>query len=481
MAQTTIRKGFFFYFGLFVLLCIAVFLVSLVIMMFNPGAKILWMQYFTGNSVTQVKKLTEGDASINYDTIDEISINCDYANVIVQANEEYRSGKGIYIINRAKGFTAAKSATKFSYSVSQTGSELIVDVTEPTGFLFFSKKIDVVINCYQNWSFGNLKLNVNATGACDVYFGSDGILDDRQVSLGKIDVETEKGNIYITKNAVFNGEISLSTNSGRIRALCDNVAIDGETKLKTKSGKINIKNLNVGSNELEITNTKGAVAIDDIRANGAYVVCIQGNFVFGKVHTDLDFSRSKDKIVSPIVNADEITGEFVLVSENDETQIAPEAYIKKVGGKLTAAATKGKINVKEANGAIDITSSGSFSEDITIAEDNTNTIVITNKSGAIKITFLGSVGSDVTLKNESAKTYVNFTTDAKFTATAKKFSNETEYVAESNIDVSIDGSSVDYNDSQKSELVVNGESLSSGHIYVSTGNKIYYTLIAKAA
>ena len=478
MAQTTIRKGFFFYFGLFVLLCIAVFLFCLVIMMFNPGHTVLWMQYFTGNSVTQVKQLTESNANINYETIQEITVNCDYANVIVQANEEYTTGKGVYIVNRAKGFTIAKGAKKFDYSISQNGSELVIDVTEPTGFLFFSKKIDVIINCYQNWTFGNLKLNVNATGAADVYFGSDGIKNDKQVTLGNVDVETEKGNIYITKNAVLNGTTTLSSNSGRIRSLVDSVVIGGETKLKTKTGRININTINVGANNIEITNTKGSVWIDNVHANTVYAVCVQGNFVFGRVDGNLDFSRSKDKIVSPSINADEITGAFILVSGNEDRHVSPEAYVKKVGGMLQVAATKGKITVLEANGSMDIESTGNFSEDITVGEYNISTIAIINKSGAIKLTFLGSVGSDVTLKNESAKTYVNFTTAAKFTAVAKKFSNNTENVAESNIDISIDGSRVDYSATLKSELHVVGSSMNSGTINIFTDNKIYYTLIA---
>ena len=43
MGQGQIKKGFFFYFGLFVLALVAVFMVCLVIMMFNPGKTVLWM------------------------------------------------------------------------------------------------------------------------------------------------------------------------------------------------------------------------------------------------------------------------------------------------------------------------------------------------------------------------------------------------------------------------------------------------------
>ena len=60
MGQGQIRKGFFFYFGLFVLLLISVFLVCLVIMMFNPGKTVLWMKYFTDNNVYKYETTTDG-------------------------------------------------------------------------------------------------------------------------------------------------------------------------------------------------------------------------------------------------------------------------------------------------------------------------------------------------------------------------------------------------------------------------------------
>ena len=106
MAQGQIRKGFFFYFGLFVLALIAVFLICLVIMMFNPGSTVLWMQYFTSNSTVAITETTDGTAMpIKLETISSIDIECSYANVVVQRNNTY-DDDAIYVVNKAKGFTS---------------------------------------------------------------------------------------------------------------------------------------------------------------------------------------------------------------------------------------------------------------------------------------------------------------------------------------------------------------------------------------
>ena len=87
MPQGQIRKGFFFYFGLLVLLLIAVFMVCLVVLMFNPGKTVLWMQYFTGEDNIYVDKTTdENKTAIDWTNVSKLEINCTYANVTVEKN-----------------------------------------------------------------------------------------------------------------------------------------------------------------------------------------------------------------------------------------------------------------------------------------------------------------------------------------------------------------------------------------------------------
>ena len=168
-----IRKGFFFYFGLFVLLLVAVFLVCLVVMIFNPNKTVLWMQYFTDNTSYHINKTTDTKEDIDWLNIEHLEINCTYANVIVERDNNAQYPKTEMIVkNNAKGFTAASTAVPFAVSVefeesSEGFKKLVVNITEPAGFLFFSKNITVVLHAssvdekLDNFSKLNLVVNTN--------------------------------------------------------------------------------------------------------------------------------------------------------------------------------------------------------------------------------------------------------------------------------------------------------------------------------
>ena len=150
MAQSSIRKGFFFYFGLLILLLVSAFLICLVIMMFNPGKTVLWMKYFSGKQEFSVKQTTaetkDGPRmTVDYSTINEIVVNCNYAKVTVQRNREFADDY-VVIRNYAKGFSSAKKYSAFSHKVSLQGTKLVIDINEPTGFLYFSRDVEVIIN-----------------------------------------------------------------------------------------------------------------------------------------------------------------------------------------------------------------------------------------------------------------------------------------------------------------------------------------------
>ena len=452
--ESTIRKGFFFYFGLFILLLVAVFLVCLVIMMFNPGTTILWMKYFTGNETIHVTKLSDGGASINYANIQEITIKCDYANVTLQANEQY-TDNGIYIVNRAKGFSGSNGAN-FEYKVTQNlaGTALVVEITEPTGFLYFSTNIEVIISSYKNWSFGNLKLNVNATGKSDVYLGTVDSKNGSVVMVGSLDIYTEKGSIYLG-DQLRTGSVSsvkLATNSGKIKSFNAEDTMNTDVSLTVNTGRINFEKLNVGAHKLDIKNTKGSIAANTITASTTYIDCVQGNFVFGKINGDISFEKCTEKIISPNITIDEITGDFNLTVDNSEKSVSPDAYIKKISGDLNVIATSGDIKVDQALGKVSVESDGSLTENITVAESNTNKIVVLNGSGAIKLNFAGNL-HDVDVKTTSGKITLNFTTKAGFTATARKVDGTTK-VNNDHITISIDKNKLVYTDTDKADLVV---------------------------
>lgn len=475
MAQSKIRKGFFFYFGLFVLLLVAVFLVCLVIMMFNPGASVLWMKYFTPKEeVVSVKKLTDTNEDVSYVGVNGLTVKCDYANVIVTTNNDFQES-GIKIINKARGFTGAKNAKDFGYTLTRAGDELVLDVQEPTGFLFFSKQIDVLLYSKADWAFGNnFKLKVESEGNCNVEFGRDKA-NEGDTKVHELDIKTGKGNVIFRDTcdtSAMTGGVKISTGSGKIGAMSTSFGALTDVELSTTSGKINFDTLNVGSNNISISSTKGSVAINNIFATKAEITCERGNFYFKKVSGDIDFTKAIDKIIEPNIVIDEIQGNFRLASS--DKKVSPEINIGKITGTLFVAAKNGKLNVKEALGAIDVESTESLAENIVVGESNLNNIRLINVRGLLKIGFKGVVSSNVNLTNKSAKIEVNFTKVARFNTLARTSGDEE--VPNGKITISIADQSINYNADKKCELSVLGTSGTTGNINLVTDSNIVYNL-----
>jgi len=481
MAQGTVRKGFFFYFGLFVLMLVAGFLICLVVMMFSPGTTVLWMQYFTDNKTTHVTSLT-GGGTIDYSSVTEITINCNYADVVVQSNKEYVDGDGIYIVNRAKGFTLAKNAVKFSYRVSQNGSHLTIDMTEPKGFLYFSKDIEIIINDYTEsvkLNLNNLSLHVNAEGDSNITLGGTTNHEEQNIAPRELDLHTAKGAIYWLERCKTTNlnSVKLSTDSGKIYIKDESLAVNQDVTLQTKSGKISLGALNVGAHEIYLKNTKGSVSAKNLTATKVSVDSVHGNFVIESVNGKFTFEGCEEKIIQPILNITNMNGDFDLSVDNTQSDVAPEVIIGKITGKLNVIARKGKVVVKEAAGAVNVESEyegkAKLYSDITIGVTNSNLIHVAQEAGNLKMNFKGSV-NNVNLKTTTGKITLNFTTAARFTARARKASNTEENVADKNITISIDRNKLDYG-TDKANLTIGTSPTGTANIY--TNSTITYNLV----
>ncbi|MBR1890816.1 MAG: hypothetical protein IJ817_03995 [Clostridia bacterium] len=475
MAQKTVKKGFFFYFGLFVLLLIAVFMCCLVVMMFNPGKTVLWMKYFTASEDISVTKAS--GETINFDEIRSLSVKCGYADVVVECNKAY-SKSGLHIINNAKGFAVAKGSKTFGYTVTKVGSQLNLEITEPTGFLFFSKNIKVVLNSHENWVYGNnFKLTVDADGDSDVYIGGSSLKNEKKVEVAALDVKTAKGDIVFRADTCdttkLTGGVSAVTEKGTIKVGTTTATTDSSFKansdvhFETTSGKIRFGTINIGSNNMTIKNVKGAVVIDSLTATNTSVTCKQGNFVFGNVFGKLDFSAGIDQIISPNIIVDSIIGDFTL--STTEAEVSPEISIGAITGKITVNADSGKLNVKEANGEVSITSMGSLTENVTLGASNTSRIGIVNTKGAITLGFKGAVSNDVELTNGSGKITLNFTTAAHFHAVV---------TGDASVTLSIDKDEMDYTEGNVKDIVI-GSTGSTGNVAITSDGKVSYNLVER--
>ena len=495
MAQGSIRKGFFFYFGLFVLLLVTVFLICLVIMIFNPGKTVLWMKYFSSDKVVQVTTTTdEGKSNIDYTNLTDVTIKCGYANVTVQKNNEYKAD-GIYIKDKAKGFVGAKNYNTLKFKAILDGNKLTIDVSEPTGFLYFSKDIEIIVNdcvAQNGWNLGNISLTVEADGDCDIYLGGTTNKNETVFGLKSVNLTTNKGDIVLgnkfTTQSV-SGDFKLFTETGAIKAL-NTVAAGLNTgsgiyaatpvSVGTNKGRINFDILSIGNNKLEIKCQKGTVAIDEIYASEvAFLDCVNGNYKFKNVNCDMDFSQSKDSIKSPIVNIDHIIGEFRLHS-NGRKSDAPIVNIKKIDKMISVSAGKGSVTVSNAGGAVDINSLVSMAVKVTISDDNSDTIRIENDKGKTYLKFLGVVSSNAVLISNKGNISIDFTKNANFTTNCYK-KDTTNALASKNVHINLGKDQVDYdNYDEKTGTIVFSGSTKNGSLKVYTNDDVYFNLVKVA-
>ena len=426
MAQTTVRKGFFFYFGLFILLLFAGFMICLVTMMFNPGKTVLWMKYFTDNKEYTVEK-TSSNENIDYSSLKEIVVKCDFADVVVQCNKEYTK-TGIIIYNNAKCFGTKKSKD-FSYNVTKAGDVLTVEVQEPEGFLYFSKNIKVIINSATDWHFNSdLKLTVNATGNSDIFLGGGSLKNEKPIKLKTADLKTEKGKIIFRNTCdtqALEGGLTAESVSGEIKLEGLTVlGVPNDVTLKTTSGRIDISNVVLPSEKvLNIENEKGAVSFSSVTAKKININCRQGNFYFKTVHADISFGEAIDKIISPNVVVGDLDGSFVL--SGTEANISPEILISKITGTLAVNGDKGKVTVYEARGDIQIESGNSLSVDVKLAASVTREVSIITKKGTVNLGFVGAYGSTgtkahVNVVNGTGKTNISYTAALKANFISKR-------------------------------------------------------------
>lgn len=489
MPQGHIRKGFFFYFGLFVLLLIAIFMICLVIMMFNPGKTVLWMQYFTPNRDTRsqyIDQTTDNSQNIDWESVTNLEINCSYAKVVVDKNNSQISD-GLYILNNARGFSLAADVVPFDYQVYYEGSTLKVDVTEPTGFFYLSKDIQVILHTSadSSFNFSNLNLTINTTSG-DVNVGGSAAATVADVRLNKLNVSTDDANIIISNKFDSSSltELNLETVSGRMYSTNDvqagDVILRGfetncNTTLKTNKGTIAFEAINVGNNELSISCKSGNIAADYIYAKNTSVACVQGNYKFGKVYGNLNYSNSEDSIIAPNLVADYISGNFILTTIGN-ANAEPSISIDKIDGDISLLADKGDIYVGEANGGINITSESNLKVNITVGENNNAVKRVITKNGNITLGFLGAVGNTVNIETESAKIVVNVTSVANFISTAWVNDLEgTTLVSDDKISIShglIEGET-------KNPLNVRGTSAVSGTMTIKTNSSIDYNLVLK--
>lgn len=409
-----VKKGFFSYLLVFILMIVAFFAVCVVIMIFNPGKSILGFKYNSNHSVNEVVATTdEGHQELNlYEThYDVIEIDAGIANVFVESNDG--DGKDcILITNNIRSFSRANEENVFNYSVLVEDGTLKVKVNATKGFLNFSDDISVKVHIAMRSEdvevFKNTKFVIKTTTGDVNIGGTRNPGHSQNVAVGGLDVETEFGNIVITDHAngfkvdgrdlyEFNSGIKLKTKRGNVNLLpCSSgstsaginqpaipnvLKVNGEgLDVEVGSGKLKLGNY-IGKIKVSAQNT--TVEIDKIK--GSLDVLLTSSLLnIDTIDGNVDFSEGNDVMDSNHVKINKVTG-FVNIPDGRSSNID----IYDVGGEINIHTTSGNVNLG--------------SEDALI---NHTTYVETEK-GNINIYFSGDEYSRV-LKTQQGKITTNF-------------------------------------------------------------------------
>lgn len=449
MAQGGIKKGFFFYFGLFVLLLISVFCICLVIMMFSPGSTILWMQYFSGNETVHIVQTNDDSKKdIPWGELSGVNITCDnYAEVVLERNadpslqkysKEGYDQSGIYIVNNAKGFTTASSAKPFSYNIYILGSVLHVDIQEPTGFLFLSKQVKVVLHATTqaiatnntNWDFSNLDITVTTKDG-NVNIGGSKIANAKEIKPRSLAITTTSGDIAFTEEADLSNvkTFSLVTENGTITSQREvnygagtgkGISLNCDAKLAVNGrGKIDCGVINAPSSMVTLTCKSGSWDIGVLNANQTQCVdCENGNYLFGTVYGDLRFN-SQDSLITPNIRIKVLENNFFLEATAQGSR--PSVEIDEAIGEIVMTIDNGSLKVKKAQKSLNVIGQDEVKVDVLFDEKISGTAVVTNKRGDVRLGFLGEFfrvrnSRGVYVFTDTGNVNIDFTEKAVFDA-----------------------------------------------------------------
>ena len=507
MAQEGIKKGFFFYFGLFVLFLIAVFLIICVIMIFNPGTNILWMQYFTSTNPQNITETTDTGEAINFDNITRIEVDCSYADVQVKVDGDIGESC-VRIENNSKGFATAEQARPFSYSVIIENGTLKIAVTEPVGFIYFSNDVSITINIdsgYSNGdffpdsSFDGTTFNIETTDG-NITFGSIGF-ESQPFAPASITAKTTGGSIYLSENLELDQltQISLETGSGDIRAQGNNLSADGDentgidvtnadVNLTTNTGNIDFDVVRIGtSGTLRIANENGNVTISkldvpnrnitssnqgDKESYGIQMDSFEGNYYIDTIIGDLSFSPSEDNLGSPNIRIGTITGDILVSSSIDAN---PDVTIETMNGNIYSFGTNGNYIINNMNGSANIDIESGSVDIKFVAQTNDGEDIITSTTGAITIGFKGPIKHTMTVTSDSGNIKFNFLNNVNFIATA--YVNDGDN-GENNDMIDDDKLNVNIgNDTRNPAWVDNNDTELAASIIIYTNANVNYTVV----
>ncbi len=354
MAGGKVKKGFFFYLLMFLILIVAFVGVCMTIMLFNPGKSVLGFVYFKNNKEILVEKTTDSsETAIDFskDTFSTINVDAGNVDVIVQNNDNYKKS-GLYIINNTKGFVKSSDQVEFEYSVEKSGDTLNIKLNSTRGFLNLSNDVKLIIH------YGKIKenklnsttLNITTTAGSVNIGGAYSAGHSADIYPASVNIETGSGNVSFTRNATnIYKELKIKTDSGSVdlTQVVDKInpdetrndalkATTGDINISTKSGTIDLKKV---ASKILLSSETGTIRATEISASTEFKT-YSSIIDIVKISGNVDFSNGSEIMSSCKVYIDEITGNLNVPQARDS-----EFTIKKISGHVNIHATNGNISL----------------------------------------------------------------------------------------------------------------------------------------
>lgn len=344
-----VKKGFGTYMFILLLMLVAAFLITVMVMIFNPFKDVLGYQYLFYQDVHVETNVTGGGTNAIFDLskMDEIKINCNYANVSVYRSYTATTNE-IRIENRLNGFAKGNENVQFSYQIYyEKGSNdkvLCVDVKEAEGFLFLTNNVTVSIVLPDDaaYNLDGVKLNVtNNSGSIAIGYGDK---DDPIINIGSLDLKTKSGHISFGGRLNPNmSDIFISSDNGGVASGID-LEASNSFSLNALSGKLKFNNIKAGGTASMILGNSEFSA-NQISGN-VDIEIDDGYFDLVKLVGDISGNDAAEQMTTSTINIGEVDGNVSFPFAN-----AARININKINnGNIYVHGTTGIVKVGQLNG-----------------------------------------------------------------------------------------------------------------------------------
>jgi len=426
-----IKKGFTSYLVVLLIALVAAFLICVTIMLFSPFKNILGFQYFIYNSSDYVYNVTnaENKEVFDFSKIEEIKVNCNYANVAIKRSNRVDS-HAIVFENKTKGFAREDQDTGFAYEIFYEDAAkkvLKVEVKEPEGFLYFNK--DITINIFVpteiSYSFENTKINITNTSG-NIYLGNSEAIKaegNNIIDINDLSIKTNSGDIILFQMVDTDFEdVFIKTVKGEVDFRKD-IKVSNELKVYSSSAEINFGAVEAKNILLDLGNAKFSTS--NIKGNVELYIN-KGYFDVAKIDGNLVSNDANAQMGAAAINIKEITGTVSLPFANasriniDKLSKDSEFYAEATSGSINIGETYGEVYIETTSGSVNV---HTFADDIQIKTISGNiNVVYDNSTIADQLDFYTEKGkvslkikSDLAFKLAIYKTDLTIRGDDKIT------------------------------------------------------------------